>query len=46
MATFPVEVQVQLHPQNTTIERYRSAWQGADALGVDSIRTCAAVVGA
>jgi hypothetical protein len=38
MATFQVELQ--LHPQHTTIERYRSALQ-ADALGVDSIPTCA-----
>jgi len=41
MATFQVEVR--LHRQNTTIERYRSASQEADAPGVDSIRTCAAM---
>jgi probable F420-dependent oxidoreductase len=33
------QVGVQLHPQDTTIERYRDAWQQADALGVDSIWT-------
>lgn len=31
------KVGVQLHPQHTTIEELRDAWQRADALGVDSI---------
>ncbi len=30
-------VGVQLHPQHCTIDELRSAWQAADALGVDSI---------
>jgi len=37
MARF--KVGVQLHPQHTSIEDLRTAWQGADAMGVDSIWT-------
>lgn len=37
MARF--KVGVQLHPQHTTIERLRQAWQALDRLGVDSIWT-------
>lgn len=37
MASF--KVGVQLHPQHTTIDDLRSAWEAADALGVDSIWT-------
>lgn len=37
MARF--RVGVQLHPQATTVEELRAAWQAADALGVDSIWT-------
>src|SRR3954469_22397868 len=37
MARF--KVGVQLHPQHTPIGDLRAAWQGADALGVDSIWT-------
>ena len=33
------QVGVQLHPQHCTIDELRSAWQAADALGVDSIWT-------
>lgn len=33
------KVGVQLHPQHCTIDELRSAWQAADALGVDSIWT-------
>src|SRR3954452_16363771 len=32
-------VGVQLHPQATTVDEMRAAWQRADALGVDSIWT-------
>ncbi len=42
----PFQVELPLHPQDTTVERYRSARQGADALGVDSIPTCATMAGA
>jgi len=35
MARF--EVGVQLHPQATTVDALRAAWQAADGLGVDSI---------
>jgi probable F420-dependent oxidoreductase len=35
MATF--KVGVQLHPQGTTIDDLRAAWQAADRMGVDSI---------
>jgi probable F420-dependent oxidoreductase len=35
MARF--KVGVQLHPQATTVEQLRAAWNAADALGVDSI---------
>jgi probable F420-dependent oxidoreductase len=35
MAKF--KVGVQLHPQATSVERIRAAWNAADALGVDSI---------
>jgi probable F420-dependent oxidoreductase len=35
MARF--KVGVQLHPQATTVEQIRAAWNAADALGVDSI---------
>ncbi len=34
-----MKIGVQLHPQATTIDELRSAWQAADALGVDSIWT-------
>jgi len=37
MASF--KVGVQLHPQHCTIEELRSAWERADAMGVDSIWT-------
>jgi probable F420-dependent oxidoreductase len=37
MARF--RVGVQLHPQATTVEELRAAWQATDALGVDSIFT-------
>ncbi len=37
MARF--KVGVQLHPQRTTVDDLRRAWQEADALGVDSIWT-------
>jgi hypothetical protein len=40
MATFQVELQ--RHPQDTTIGRDRSARPEADAPGVDSIPPCAA----
>ncbi len=33
------QVGVQLHPQHCSIDELRSAWQAADALGVDSIWT-------
>src|SRR3954468_6872971 len=34
-----LKIGVQLHPQATTIDELRGAWQAADALGVDSIWT-------
>jgi probable F420-dependent oxidoreductase len=34
-----VRVGVQLHPQHTTIDELRAAWEQADELGVDSIWT-------
>jgi len=37
MARF--RVGVQLHPQATTVDELRAAWQAADALGIDSIWT-------
>jgi probable F420-dependent oxidoreductase len=35
----PFRVGVQLHPQHTSIDDLRAAWEAADALGVDSIWT-------
>jgi probable F420-dependent oxidoreductase len=37
MASF--RVGVQLHPQHTSIDRLRAAWEAADGLGVDSVWT-------
>src|SRR5215210_1478372 len=39
MATTTVKIGVQLHPQGTTMSELRSAWERADALGVDSLWT-------
>ena len=33
----PVKIGVHLRPQHTTVQALRTAWQAADALGVDSI---------
>jgi probable F420-dependent oxidoreductase len=33
----PLKIGVHIRPQHTTVQAMRAAWQGADALGVDSI---------